>query len=447
MEYSFYRNSSGSFLVLREEAAADGYVRRMLETGDIPYLLEEHLMRLGDTCELHYRIGGMQTLQKRFEKRKMGTSDIVPLLDRIVRLREACAAHLLPENHLFLRPELIYSPYLEPRYSFLYVPEEEAVFEEELRLLTDFLIRHVSYEDHQDAGVEIVYALKDAAGRSGFDLREWWMEHRPESDLYGAACETAAAADIKQGSAAAARGEAGDLKEGAAGKDPGRRAASADAASSDPLEIVSLTEDWDMKWEEDPFVFEGSGAVRLPFFARLFGKKEKKPKKHGKAAAAESKDPGERRRRKRSRGRAQKTADAQIGGALLEEAEFRYGGFSDGIQEDGTVCLADLQGAAPKPEGGRTHVLIPLDGGRQIPLERPYLLVGTAARNADIVLEDHTVSRIHAELYCDASGVRIEDCNSSNGTLVDGQLLEPGEQKQLQTGMHIRLGRTEFVFR
>lgn len=56
----------------------------------------------------------------------------------------------------------------------------------------------------------------------------------------------------------------------------------------------------------------------------------------------------------------------------------------------------------------------------------------------DILLKDGTVSRLHAEIYLDASGVHVRDAGSANGTLLEGQRVKeanwlPGQKLRIGT--------------
>ena len=61
----------------------------------------------------------------------------------------------------------------------------------------------------------------------------------------------------------------------------------------------------------------------------------------------------------------------------------------------------------------------------------------------DIVVDDATVSRFHCEVRLDATGARLRDLDSKNGTTVDGVRVVEG---WLRSGSVIRLGRASFQF-
>ncbi len=84
---------------------------------------------------------------------------------------------------------------------------------------------------------------------------------------------------------------------------------------------------------------------------------------------------------------------------------------------------------------GRERRALVLDGER--------LTVGSAADN-DVVVDDASVSRIHAMLHQLNGRWFIEDCGSRNGTAVNGRQLTA--MHPLRSSDEVRLGRARLVF-
>jgi putative peptide zinc metalloprotease protein len=82
------------------------------------------------------------------------------------------------------------------------------------------------------------------------------------------------------------------------------------------------------------------------------------------------------------------------------------------------------------------HLDLVLPGGERVPLDRP-LVIGRAPAS-DLVLDDPSVSRAHAEIVVDEDGAVLKDVGSSYGTFVDGR--ELSGPVALSDGMHIELG-------
>ncbi len=57
---------------------------------------------------------------------------------------------------------------------------------------------------------------------------------------------------------------------------------------------------------------------------------------------------------------------------------------------------------------------------RRLSIDKPEILIGKQA-DCDVVLSGGKVSRRHARIAVDDGGLRIEDLQSTNGTLVNGE--------------------------
>ena len=86
--------------------------------------------------------------------------------------------------------------------------------------------------------------------------------------------------------------------------------------------------------------------------------------------------------------------------------------------------------------------------GELISLASLPCVVGKMREYVDQVLDDSSVSRMHARFSLDRDGkMTVRDLNSTNGTWLNGERLLPNETHVLQQGDHLRFGRLEFVFR
>jgi putative methionine-R-sulfoxide reductase with GAF domain len=81
------------------------------------------------------------------------------------------------------------------------------------------------------------------------------------------------------------------------------------------------------------------------------------------------------------------------------------------------------------------------DKGKTFELEGDIIFVGRGAKN-DIRIGDHTISRMHLKIFSIGTALFVEDLKSSNGTLINGARLEPGEGHQVDGEDLITLGDT-----
>jgi len=100
------------------------------------------------------------------------------------------------------------------------------------------------------------------------------------------------------------------------------------------------------------------------------------------------------------------------------------------------VSLSD----ASTPKGDLRGVLAVLTGskpGMLVPIEGEDLTVGRSA-DAVLVLDDDSLSRLHARFFALQDKYFVQDLGSTNGTLIDGERIE--QPVQLVDGARIQLG-------
>lgn len=81
-------------------------------------------------------------------------------------------------------------------------------------------------------------------------------------------------------------------------------------------------------------------------------------------------------------------------------------------------------------------------GGREYQLGPGTTVIG---RQGDISIEDTRVSRRHAEISFDESGVFVSDLGSTNGTTVGNSRIAQGERASLVNGESVSFGGVEMV--
>ena len=80
---------------------------------------------------------------------------------------------------------------------------------------------------------------------------------------------------------------------------------------------------------------------------------------------------------------------------------------------------------------------------REIPLSRTLMSIGRDPSN-DVVLPDAMVSRRHAVIEYRGSQYFLRDCNSSNGSLVNGDRVS---ERTLRDGDLVAIGTARLLFR
>ena len=96
-----------------------------------------------------------------------------------------------------------------------------------------------------------------------------------------------------------------------------------------------------------------------------------------------------------------------------------------------------------KEEWGATALtFVSMTGeGKAVTKIRDYLEIGRG-EDCNVVLSDNTISSRHAKITLLGNTMYIEDCNSSNGTLVNGRLIN--EKTQIKSGDMVIFGKAEY---
>lgn len=82
-----------------------------------------------------------------------------------------------------------------------------------------------------------------------------------------------------------------------------------------------------------------------------------------------------------------------------------------------------------------------------VSIEKPILTIGKKKEEVDVVLEDSSVSRMHARISKEGQDYYLEDLNSTNGTFKNGLRLQPYEKRKLESGDELKCGRVTLIFR
>ena len=126
---------------------------------------------------------------------------------------------------------------------------------------------------------------------------------------------------------------------------------------------------------------------------------------------------------------------AMEGRAVAEETEY--------LEEDYGRTIYIEQ----KVEEQGIRKLYTPDGRVIAKLEKDVFVIGKQKEEVDLVLEDDTISRLHARICKEEDIIYLEDLNSTNGTFKNGLRLQPYEKRRLEEGDEVRFGKLLFVYR
>ena len=86
------------------------------------------------------------------------------------------------------------------------------------------------------------------------------------------------------------------------------------------------------------------------------------------------------------------------------------------------------------------------ESGEPIFLEKMPFYIGSLTEYVDYAIHTEGISRFHAKIECKEGQYYITDLNSTNGTVVNGCLLNAYESEQLHTGDNIQFAHQNYIF-
>ena len=91
--------------------------------------------------------------------------------------------------------------------------------------------------------------------------------------------------------------------------------------------------------------------------------------------------------------------------------------------------------------------LISRNGGKSIVINKSPLRIGKLFESSDLRIENHAVSRKHAEIVKEGENYYVIDYYSKNGTYINGRRIESGVKELLHINDLIRFADSEYQFK
>ena len=87
------------------------------------------------------------------------------------------------------------------------------------------------------------------------------------------------------------------------------------------------------------------------------------------------------------------------------------------------------------------------NGELAVRIDKFPFVIGKRKEETDLVLDDRSISRIHARILEEEGNIYLEDLNSTNGTFKNGLRMRPYEKRRLEKEDELRFGKVEYIFR
>lgn len=421
IQAEFVKNLNCNYerILLEEKPEENRYQYCIVTRGGVKGILPCSLRYINGTAYLYYDISSTQNVTQLFEGKNINRQWLKDFLWGMQRIRREMDRFLLDDQNLLWYPNQIFQDLEKKDFYFLYLPYYEG--DNGFSQLLDYLVEHIDYED--EALVECVYKMHESYSRLG----EPYLGEKIFDD--------------------AKKIENNAVTKSAVGTDD----TATTLARTDAVRATTVVHEDSEKHSEKKLDFENDEKDNRKGIRYFFEGKLKKPKNDRETIY-------------------RTTGQMMAGTAVCEDVVYRHSAYStidpqtkfdvnknhvafgikptdveeenadDEIQESeeiGRTVYMEVR----NEEQDRTLGLYTPDGKLITKLNRQSTILGKKKDEADCVLEDISISRMHARITMQKDGIFLEDLNSTNGTSKNGLRLQPYEKRKMEVGDEVKLGK------
>ena len=386
MNAKFKRGARHNFLVIDMKGAADNVDVGMLIHNEIESLLPVSVDLNDGEESLYYEISSMWSLAMLYENREMDRKHIEILMKAVSMCVNNSLEYLLDENNIVLSPEYIYMDPETNQTRFIYYPEHNGNFRDEVFSLVEYIMDKVNHED--TAGVTLAYSLFKWARCSNLTMEmiDKIIENtdRESNDMI-AEKKKEAVSDLEE--------PFDDCEDG---RENGRENIFPEESVKEEkrtkgifkklLGKINITETHRKNEKEETIQSSDAAEVDWPVLPLPYDK--------------------------------EKEADEGYGKTML-------------LRRD-----TDIKEGVPYLEDKNKNRLL---------LQKPSVKVGKNAELADVVINEKSVSRLHCQIFTEAGKLMIKDLGSTNGTFVNGLILSDDESIEILDNDELQIGNNEYI--
>lgn len=418
-EYVKSLNCNYERILLDEKPEEKRYQYCIVGRGGIKGLLPCNLRYINGQGYLYYDITSKQNIQQIYSKKNITRDWIKDFLWSFRQVRQELERFLLDAGNILMFPEQIFQDLESRVFSFLYIPYYEG--KNGIKELMDFWVEHIDYDD--DLLVTCVYHMYEQMDQNGdiyFQKQIFedakMLEAAQMTEVGKATTQTAEVGEgtartteVKERTARAT--QTAEFRERAAQTTEADKVAAqtAEKATMQTMEAGEMTVSGRAADERT-----STNPSKKRFFGIFDGKKK------------------DREMRDQYR---QNMQEIMSGYAVAEDSAYDED-YGKTIYIEEPAAEKEMQRKIETPKGKLVAVI-----------KESVLTLGKKKGEADIVLEDASVSRLHARITKEKDSFFIEDLNSTNGTFKNGLQLQPYERRELEEGDEVKLGRVILIFR
>nr|WP_243268911.1 DUF6382 domain-containing protein [Blautia wexlerae] len=466
-----------NYLILygEDEINTDAYQVRMLVGNVIPSVLKCRIQGMDGRFLIYFDITSKQALNILYEERKMKIEDLNLIFGGFVQVMEDAAEYLINPGQFLLSPEYMYADVEKKKIYFCMMPGYEKDIKNQFQLLAEYILPKIDHEDSQAVllgyGVykrtmedcfhlehikEELYKVQGQKDREKEAEKDIWKSGEENQDVLNIHIQEDYLEDDESGMEFVREGEAPKkrgllYKAGMIGV----------AAVLLCLITVAVLSGYLPYMETGTvlgiIIVLATGVMLVTYII----KKKKNPGIYPRKNIRERENETLRKKTKTNTEIKTNTADYDKSGSewfgrdSLEMSEINKVKQQIPTEEKREKRLYEQS----HPDYGETVVLSAgaVSGPASLVSKEPgelatiYLnedltVIGKLENACDAVIDLPTVSRIHAKIRKREEAYYLTDMNSRNGTSVNGRLLRPEEEYQLEPEDEIDFAQARYIF-
>ena len=471
IKHEFIRTATRNYISIEKPAGyEDDYQMAMIMENDIKGLLKIEERMIDGKEYLYYDISSLQPIQRMYEHKGLSSDEIKNTVRNMIKALKEADDHMLDITNIVLSPLYIYTDPDDRNIYMMFYPYNTGSGSNEMTELAEFFLERIERSD-ADAAV-FAYKFYQTVRKDNYVL----------ADLEAIVDESFASKERERSNASGIKEKGGGLFR-------------ADEQVNRPVgEAINICKRTPAKKDDDkkiPFaVIAGllavSAVVCLLVLSGVFPSVGKNPGQKIVAAALavsflvalivftvdhirkcrhEKQDdpkPQDLILQQESSGPERSKEDIFRSGILRSDnpdqkvSDQNFDSFFSDLTPEASAPKAPVT-STEDITFGKTVFLSEDDEapdniledkkGKEYKIDHFPFLIGKMSDSADLVLNDRTVSRIHARITTENDHYFIQDCNSTNGTFLNGMELKGDEMAMLSKNDEIEIGHVKLSYR
>lgn len=482
LEAKYYRDYGHNYMILQcgQQEAVRSYQYKILTSGKIGEILRCYVRYINGSTYCYYDISSRTTLDSLYRGKKMSYAQVQDVLFQIYGIYEKLAGYFMEEAGLVLLPEHIYYDITDKKYIGLYYPDYRPDEPNVYKVLTDFLLEHIDTDDRNLA--EKMYSICELAEEDSFFIEDALRILEDDEKTAQVAIQSMEWDENRDPTID--RTEAFDITENFTEvAERGRKETKINLfypifAVLSALGIagaIVLYNLFELTQREEIIIYgviAALGVCVLLCIMRIFAGSQKKPsinRKFDRETGGEYFSDFNKELYREPRGKESTDYHAGAGMPPLDQVicrdmDLAMEGYDPAFARKGPDDSRPFRNAKSShtedvgnygdtvffDEGAvREYKLYAMDqkNKNHIELKQFPCTIGKMAGCVDYVLQDNSISRIHARFDMQGEKVLLTDMNSTNGTYKNGLRMQPQETVEIEPGDEVRFGSLNYCYR